>query len=326
MRSDAAAWDAVPGQSRASGRPRRVGQTDVQRLEDTTRVLRARDYRAGGGVCYQAALGQLSWGHELLRAPAAERVRDGLVAAVADLHNLAGWTGFDAGRPGQALTHYRTALELISGRGRPALEANLRYRMGRIHLHHHAPTEALTEFVRSHEAAARAGSAHAASIASVNRAWAHAMRAEHEEAVRLLGRGQDEFADAPAEVPSWAAFFDTTDLAAMIGTVYTELAARGARACTRYAVPALATATRDYDDRMHRSRVFCLTMLALNHVLDGNLDHGARVATRAVHQARTLTSARVTDRMRPLLEHAARHPAHPGLTEVSERIRRLHRV
>jgi hypothetical protein len=77
---------------------------------------------------------------------------------------------------------------------------------------------------------------------------------------------------------------------------------------------------------MRRSRVFCLTMLALNHVLDGNLDHGARIATRAVHQARTLTSTRVADRMRPLLEHAARHPAHAGLTEVAERIRRLHRV
>jgi hypothetical protein len=34
----------------------------------------------------------------------------------------------------------------------------------------------------------------------------------------------------------------------------------------------------------------------------------------------------VADRMRPLLEHAARHPAHAGLTEVSERIRRLHRA
>lgn len=82
-----------------------------------------------------------------------------------------------------------------------------------------------------------AGSAHAAAIASVNRAWAHAMRAEHGDAERLLGRGQDELADAPGEVPSWAAFFGTTDLAAMIGTVYTELAARGNGTGTRHAIP-----------------------------------------------------------------------------------------
>jgi hypothetical protein len=316
--------DAVAESSRPGGRPRRAGQADVLRLADATRALRAQDYRAGGGVCYQAVCGRLAWGRELLAAPASERVRDGLVAVVADLHNLAGWTGFDAGRPVEATAHYRAALELVGGRGCHDLVANLRYRMGRIHLHGHAPTEALAEFVRSHEAAVRAGSGRAAAIASVNRAWAHAMRGDRDEAVRLLGRGQDELAGARDDgVPSWEAFFGATDLAAMIGTVYTELAARGRRACTRQAIPALTTATRAYDDRMRRSRAFCLTMLALGHVLDGNLDHGARTAARAVHQARGLASARVTDRMRPLLAHAARHPGHPGLTEVAERVRRL---
>jgi hypothetical protein len=317
MMSNSAASDDAPEP------PRRVGRTDVLRLEGATRALRAMDYRDGGGVCYRSVANRLARGHELLRATAAERVRNALVAAVADLHNLAGWTAFDAGRPSQALTHYGIALELISRRGHHALEANLRYRMGRLHLHHREPTAALAEFVRSHEAAGHAGSAHAAAIASVNRAWAHAVRDERDEAVRQLDRGQDELAGTRGEVPPWETFFGPTDLAAMTGTVYTELAARGNRDCTRHAIPALGTATRDYDDRMRRSRVFCLTMLALDHVLDGNLDHGSRIATRAVKHARTLSSTRVADRMRPLLTQAAHHPGHAGLSDVAERIRRL---
>lgn len=315
--------ELLPDPTHSTERPTRVGHTDVRRLENATAALRASDYRNGGGRCHQDVLNHLTWGHGLLRAQASDQVRDRLVAAVADQHNLAGWTSFDTGYTARALAHYRRALELIGEHAHHALEANLRYRMGRIHLHHRAPGEALTEFTRSRAAATRAGSAHAAALASVNLAWAHAMRGEHGEAVRLLGRGQDEFTRVRGPVPSWEAFFDATDLAAMVGTVHTELAVRGHRHSTHHAISALATATRFYDKGMRRSRVFCLTMLALNHVLEGDLDGGATITIEAADRASGLASARVLDRMRPLLAHARRHRRHAGLAEATERIRQL---
>ena len=315
--------EILPDPTRDMDPPARVGHADVRRLEHATAALRARDYRDGGGVCHRAVLHQLARGHVLLRAHTSDEVRDRLVAAVADLHNLAGWTSFDAGYTARALAHFRHALELVDEHAHHALEANLRYRMGRIHLHRRVPGEALTEFTRSRAAAARAGSAHAGAIASVNLAWAHAMRGEQVEALRLLGQGQDEFTRASGPVPSWAAFFDATDVAAMVGTVHTELALRGNRHSTHHAISALATATRFYDKGMRRSRVFCLTMLALNHVLERDLDGGAAIAIDAAGRAAGVASARVVDRMRPLLAHTRQHRGHAGLAEAAERIRLL---
>lgn len=317
------AEELVAAQTRGTGRARRVGIADVRRLREATRTLRAQDHRRGGGACRRLVLDQLTHGHALLHAPADDPVHDRLVAAVADLHNLAGWTDFDTGHPERAAVNLRYALELIEDRGRHSLEANLRYRLGRIHLHRHDPGEALTEFTRSLRAATRAGSPHAGAIASVNLAWAHAMRGSTEEVLTALDRGQELFAAARGPVPSWAAFFDATDLAAMVGTVYTELAVRGGRHFTHHAIPALATATRDYDDTMSRSRVFCLTMLALDHVIAGDLDGGADLAVEAADRATGVSSARIADRMRPLLVHTRRRARHPGMAEATDRIRLL---
>src|SRR3954467_7349732 len=98
-----------PGSRRA---PVRVGEQDVWRLERVTRSLRERDYAAGGGDCREAVLAELAWGRELLRLAPTAAVRDRLLTAVADLHNLAGWTAFDIGWADDALIHYRAALEL----------------------------------------------------------------------------------------------------------------------------------------------------------------------------------------------------------------------
>jgi tetratricopeptide (TPR) repeat protein len=317
------AEEMVTGPARFSGRATKVGIADVRRLRAATRALRARDHREGGGSCRWAVLEQLALGHTMLHAQTSDAVRDRLVAAVADLHNLAGWTDFDTGRPQRAAANLRYALELIEDRDQHALEANLRYRLGRIHLHQHDPDNAMTEFTRSLRAAVHAGSAHAEAIASVNLAWAHAMRGSANDAVTSLNRGQEQFAQARGPVPSWARFFDATDLAAMVGTVYTELATRVDRHFTHHAIPALATATRDYDDTMSRSRVFCLTMLAIDHVVDGDLDGGAELAMIAADRATDVSSVRVADRMRPLYDQVKRHHRHPGMAEATERIGEL---
>jgi hypothetical protein len=288
--------------------PVRVGEQDVRWLERVTRSLRGRDYAAGGGDCRETVLAELAWGRELLRLAATAAVRDRLLAAVADLHNLAGWTAFDIGWAEDALIHYRAALELAGQCGQHELEANVRYRLGRLQLLQLAPTAALTEFARSQEAADRAGSVHAAAITSANQAWAEAMRNQRATAIRLLGRAHDEFVHADrSTVPSWAAFFGTTDLSAMIGTVYTELAVRTDPRCAGHAVAALTSAVENYTDSMRRSRALCQAMLALDHLLAGDLDQAAHVADAALDDADRLASSRVAERMRPLHMHLRRH-------------------
>ncbi|GAA1305265.1 transcriptional regulator [Saccharothrix xinjiangensis] len=303
------------------GGPARIGTTDVRRLESATRVLREQDYRDGGGSCRTAVRSQVAHGRRLLRAQAREAVRDRLLVALADLHNLAGWVAFDTGHPRAARTHYRSALTLLDGHAQQDLVANVHYRIGRIHLHHRDHTGALREFGHALAAAERVGSSRTAAIVFANQAWAHALRGSRVEALTLLVRAEDRLASAAGSAaPSWAGFFDPTDLQAMIGVVHAELAVRGDRTSLRVAVPALTAAVEGYGASMRRSAAFCLTALALGHVLDGDPVAGAGTGGRALEAARELTSTRVADRMRPLLEHCARR-RHAALADLAERLR-----
>ncbi|TML96798.1 MAG: transcriptional regulator, partial [Actinobacteria bacterium] len=98
---------------------------DVKRLEAATGVFRALDYQYGGGACRDAVHAQLCWGEQLLRAEGIDAVKDRFEVALADLHNLAGWTWFDTGLASQAYRHFRHALDLAHWGGDDALVANV---------------------------------------------------------------------------------------------------------------------------------------------------------------------------------------------------------
>ncbi len=303
------------------GVPGRVGVTDVQRVEEANRVFRAVDYQYGGGACHDAVVGYLPWGRWMLSSSATGLVTDRLCVAVADLHNLAGWTAFDTGQLRVAATHFGSALELAEQGRNDALVANIGYRMGRVQLHHDALDKALTEFQRGQVAAQAAGSALAVAILCANQAWAYAKMGLHNEALALLGRSTDHFARADlTEAPAWATFFTETDMSAMVGTVYTELALTVDPTHTRSAIPALSAAINGYGQDMTRSRSFTLISLATNHLLDDDIDHAAIVGAQAVAVAETVKTARTKDRMRPLKREADKRRTNADARALSERI------
>jgi hypothetical protein len=301
--------------------PGRVGLSDVERIEDTTRALRALDYQYGGGVCQDAVVGYLPWGVRMLAGDATSLVMDRLCVAIADLHNLAGWTSFDIGRVGVAHTYFGQALELAAQGHHDALVANIRYRMGRVDLHQEAPGKALAEFQLGQAAAQACGSALAVAILCGNQAWAYAKMGRDDQALALLGRSRDEFARADlAKAPPWAAFFTETDMSAMVGTVYTELAVTVDPSYTQSAIPALDTAINGYGPEMTRSRSFNLIALATNHLLDGEIDHAATVGTQAVAVCERVKTARTKDRLRPLQREADKRRHNADARALSERI------
>ncbi|SES12218.1 hypothetical protein [Lentzea albida] len=272
----------------------RIGISDVEQLEAQTRSLRSVDYQHGGGACRDAVVVRIYWAQQLLAAEASDSVRARLLSAVADLHNLAGWTSFDSGQVGAAYHHFDRALDFA--RHDEDLTTNIVYRRGRVHLHHGAPGDALAYFQRG------AFAPLASSIMYVNEAWAYARQDRSVEALRALGRAQDSFASADrTHVPDWARFHDETDLTAMAGTVHAELGD------TRQAIPALVSAITAWGPEMARSGAFCLISLASCHFLDGDVDEGRSVGMRAVNAAEELRSERVWDRLRPMLRAAASH-------------------
>ncbi|MGH3627873.1 MAG: transcriptional regulator, partial [Sciscionella sp.] len=301
--------------------PNRIGMTDVRQVEAATRALRALDYQYGGGFCRDAVVAQLSWGQQMLEASGAEQVKRRLFVALADLHNLAGWTSFDTGMMDSARTHFGEALGLArEGRSEP-LVANILYRMGRVYLHQEAANDALKLFQLGQIAAQESGSELAVAVLCANEAWAYAMMGKADQAQRLIGRTKDEFARADlVNAESWVKFFDETDMYSMIGTVHTVLAQEVNPKHTQYAIPALIRATDAFGDGMARSKAFSLSALATNHLLEGDIDHGAKVGRAALGLAEGIKSGRVKDRMKPLKIEADKRRNITDARDLSEQI------
>ncbi|QFU91343.1 hypothetical protein [Amycolatopsis sp. YIM 10] len=311
----------MPGTGTYPRTANRIGLSEVRRVEEETSTFRALDYRYGGGWCHEAALAQLSWAYRLLDAAGTERVKARLCSALGDLTSLAGWTAFDAGFPDAAHARFDRALELAREGGDNGLVANILYRKGRVYLHYDAPSQALVAFTQGERAATAAGSALMLSVLCANQAWAHAKLGRRDEAIRSLGRADEAFSRAGDEyVPVWVRFFDQNDLAAMIGTVYTELAIGVDPAYAVAACDELTCVVDRYGTEMTRSRSFCLVLLAIDYLLMGDVDEAAEVGGHALAAAEGMNSARFADRLRPLETEAVRRAEHTEARELAERI------
>ncbi|MDT8910378.1 helix-turn-helix transcriptional regulator [Amycolatopsis sp. PS_44_ISF1] len=311
-------WSSGPARTPAPGR---IGMTDVRQVEAATRALRSLDYQYGGGFCRDAVVAQLSWGQQLLESSATEPVKSRLFVALADQHSLAGWTSFDTGLMDSARGHFANALDLAKQGDSHPLVANVLYRMGRVYLHQDAANDALKLFQLGQIAAQESGSELAVAVLCANEAWAYALMGNEDQAMKLLGRSKDEFARADvANAESWVKFFNETDVYAMTGTVHTVLAQRNAEH-TKYAIPALTRAVESYTDDMARSKAFMLSALATNHLLDGDIDHGAKIGFKAIECAESIKSERVKDRMRPLQAEAERRRNNADARELADRLK-----
>lgn len=318
---DSGSWVASPEHTPGPGR---IGITDVRQVEAATRALRSLDYQYGGGFCRDAVVAQLSWGQQMLTASGTEHVKQRLHVALADLHNLAGWTSFDIGLTDSARSHFGKALELAKAGQSEPLVANILYRMGRVYLHQKAPDDALKMFQLGQIAAQESGSELAVAVICANQAWAYAMLGRKEQTMKLINRTRDEFSRANlTEAEDWVKFFNETDVYAMIGTVHTVLATTVDPTHTKFAIPALSRAIDAYGEEMTRSKAFNLSALAVNHLLEGDIDHGARIGRQAVDLAENLKSSRVRDRLDTLKEEAGKRANNPDARDLAEQINNI---
>ncbi|MEU0882774.1 hypothetical protein ABZ345_29550 [Lentzea sp. NPDC005914] len=246
----------------------------------------------------------MSWCDKAFAHSASAAIRREFRCAIAELHALAGWTAFDAGLGGSAHRHFLLALDFAEDED---LVANIRYRMGRVHLHHGGPAEALGMF---RLAGLVANSHHTNAILAANQAWCYAELGQRVPALAMLGRAHDEFARADVDgAAPWAAFFDVHDLAGITGAVYTTLARTVDPSFARPAITALGQAVAGYREEMARSRTFALIALSLNHLVDGDADEAAAVAALAVTQSGDVLSARTRKKLEPLHAEAGRRRA-----------------
>jgi transcriptional regulator with XRE-family HTH domain len=297
-----------------------IGTCDIEQIEAITGVMRALDYRHGGGACRNAIVAQVAWAQQLLASEYTDEVGHRLHLALADLHNLAGWTSFDVGLFSSARRHFGRALEQAKHAEDLPLVANVLYRIGRLHLHRGFHRDALKFFQLGQIAAQDSGSELTVAMLCANEAWSYALLGDEDQALKSIGRAQDEFARAQAEnAPVWVRFFGLADLHAMMGMVYAFLPGRQSSHLTT-AVENFGVSLGARGDAMARSRTFELTALATVHLQLGELAEGVTLGREAASLAGQVRSVRTVDRLEPLLTEAREHPDHTDLRDLAERI------
>ncbi|GAB3159157.1 helix-turn-helix transcriptional regulator [Myceligenerans halotolerans] len=282
--------------------PSKVGASDVVQLKSLTATMRVVDYQYGGGACRDAIAAQVRWAQQLLLADATEKTRHDLLVALADLHNLAGWTSFDTGMFTVARRHFSRALEQAKAVGDQSLSANILYRMGRLHLHRGLPHEALRFFQLGQIAAQDSGCGVTTSMMCANEAWAYAMLGERSQMKRSLNRATAEWEQADRDrAAAWVQEFSRSDLHldAVTGVVLTT-GPDVPGTDMEQAIGHLTHALGRRGPEMARSRTFDLTALATAHLRTGDIDEGLRVGHEVVASATTVRSVRTLDRFEPL--------------------------
>lgn len=325
--TDQGQWTPGPSQTPAPGR---VGLSDVRQIEASTKALRGLDYQYGGGACRDAVVAQLSWANRMLDASVADTVKARLFTAVADLHNLAGWTSFDIDLVDSARFHFSKALELAREAENHSLLANVLYRMGKIYMERNAPNDALKLFQLGQIAAQDSGSELAVALLCANEAWAYSMLGDAEQTQKMMGRAQDEFARAdPRRTPTWARHCDELEVYSSTGTVHFTLARTAdpksvdTAKHVRLAIPNLQRAIDGYGPDMARTHAFNLTTLAAAHLHDGDVTHGVRLGRQALEMAAEVKSSRIGARLKPLQEEAQRHAHNADSRDLAERVARI---
>ncbi|MFJ5992244.1 hypothetical protein [Lentzea sp. NPDC092896] len=298
-----------------------MDKTDVRHVESLTSALRALDHEYGGGACRDACVALLNWANPLLDTASAGRVLHRLQVAIADLHNLAGWASFDMGLLESAHLHFGRAMGLARASGNSALEANIHYRMGRVHLHYELAEDALASFQRGLPIAQASGSTLAVSILHANEAWAFAKMGAERQALRQFARAEDEFGQSVAEdAPPWARFFDLADLVSIGGMVHTELARTCDVKYARTAIPLLTRAISAGGEETSRSQSFRLAALAMNHLVQNDTERAREVGEQAIAVSGPIRSARTRDRMRPLKQEAERLRGNEAADDLASRL------
>jgi hypothetical protein len=109
-----AGWiDTPPGrlEPREHG-TQRIGVSDVEAIERSTRFFAATDAEVGGALSREAAVGQLKYAVDLARdASYTEVTGNRLLAVIAELSGLVGWMCMDSGMRGPAQRYFTYGLQ-----------------------------------------------------------------------------------------------------------------------------------------------------------------------------------------------------------------------
>ncbi|HEV2783869.1 MAG TPA: XRE family transcriptional regulator [Actinophytocola sp.] len=155
---------------------------------------------------------------------AREAVRNELVTAAAELHQLAGWMAYDTGHADVGRTHLRTALRLCQQAGDDGLSAEMLAAMSHHAAFHGAPESAVDLALAARQTAKRAGLPALQAETAVMEAHGLALQRDMQRCLAAMRDAENAFSEIDtADVPSWLRYFDGAYLSAKFAHTFRDL-------------------------------------------------------------------------------------------------------
>ncbi|MET9096060.1 tetratricopeptide repeat protein [Streptomyces cyaneofuscatus] len=278
---------------------RRVGESEVDAVEQAVRRIRVLDDRHGADGLYRQASRPLKAAYELLDAGTTTRraTADRLHAGAGELAISVGWLAHDSGRFDDARSHYAEALATARLAGDAGLEAHAFCNTSFLARDAGRPREAVRAAEAGQRAARTLGSPRLLALLALREAGGRAGLGDRTGCDRAIGRARAAFERGPAGGdPEWMSFFREAELELLEAQCWSALGdwSRAARHGRRAAALQDAHFTRNL--ALYRAQ------------LTGDLARAGRVEEAAAtgHQVLDLLDRVQSSRIRGMVAGAAR--------------------
>ncbi|MEU1172728.1 tetratricopeptide repeat protein [Streptomyces microflavus] len=194
---------------------RRVGESEVDAVEQAVRRIRVLDDRHGADGLYRQAARPLKAAYELLDAGTTTRraTADRLHAGAGELAISVGWLAHDSGRFDDARSHYAEALATARLAGDAGLEAHAFCNTSFLARDSGRPREAVRAAEAGQRAARTLGSPRLLALLALREAGGRAGLGDRTGCDRAIGRARAAFERGPAGgAPEWMSFFREAEL------------------------------------------------------------------------------------------------------------------
>lgn len=301
--------------------PARLGWTEVEHVQATTRAMAMSENLFGGGLSVEAAAAQLRWAGQLLDVQAPNQVHRAIAEAIGNLASVVAFSAFDIANYTAADRCFAFALWCADEANSWTLRANTLAEMARKAAYLGNLDEALKliEFaqVRSHRLTATAR----AMLATL-RARLLALNGQHAEAHAEIDRADAEFADHdPDADPPWLCYYDTAEHHGSTGKALIPIARAGAD--PELAAGRLNTAVELQAAHYPRSRTFSRIRLASLMMATGHPREAVQIGQQAVIDTAALRSTRLMTELRGLARTSSPHAQISEVADLRHDIARL---
>ncbi|MFI5982078.1 XRE family transcriptional regulator [Streptomyces sp. NPDC051555] len=208
---------AVATPTNAPTTPRRIGTSDVERLQRKFAEIIASDHRHGGQLGIEQQAAAMSGRALALQetGSASQRVRGQVYASAAAFRSSAMWAAIDGRRFDDAIGHMREAQALAEMSGDPFIKFRIWSHAGTMYRHMGRPADAAAANTVARGLSLTRRDPMFASLGLARHAAIHGAAGDRIAARRCFGQAQDAMnrADPHAQRPVWMnAFYDQAEL------------------------------------------------------------------------------------------------------------------